>query len=100
MPDLSDSSSNSDDGHVSGNAGGYVTVNDRGSGYNDKDDNNEEWAFWEDDNEFFMLSRQMPVSPDEFVIRYFSANMFEETAAENNRYMSTQETSTIWICSH
>jgi hypothetical protein len=29
----------------------------------------------------------MPVSPEEFFMLYFSANLFEEIAAENNRYI-------------
>jgi hypothetical protein len=53
-PDLNDSCCNSDHGQVSGNAGGdYVG----GGGYNDKDDN-KDWA---------PRSRQMPISPDEFL---------------------------------
>jgi hypothetical protein len=59
-----DSCSNSDDGQVSGNVGGDVGVNDSGSGYNDEDDDNEDWALREEDNnDFYVISRQMPVSP-------------------------------------
>jgi hypothetical protein len=41
--DLSDSCK-SDNGQASRNIGGDVAVNDSGSGYNDEDDENEDWA--------------------------------------------------------
>jgi hypothetical protein len=83
-PDLGDGCSNSDDGQVCGNVGG-----------------NEDWALWdEDSHDFYMMrfrasssykpprSRKMPVSSDKFFMLYFNANLFEQTAAEANRYIT------------
>jgi hypothetical protein len=98
-PGLSDSC-NSDDDQVNANVGGGNSGNEDGGccsgGYNDEDDDDdEEWALWyEYNHDLYMVSfrassgykpprsRQMPVSPDEIFMLYFSANLFEEIAAE------------------
>jgi hypothetical protein len=77
-PDLRDSFSNFDEGEVE-NVGGDGGGNDGRGGYND-DDDNEDWAPWDENSDnFYMIlfratsayksprSRQMPVSPDEFL---------------------------------
>jgi hypothetical protein len=85
--DLSDSCSNSD---------GQATANDSGndgrgggcsSGYNEKDDANEYWALWEEnDHDFYVIpfcgssgynplqNGQMPVSAHDFLC-FFSATL-------------------------
>jgi hypothetical protein len=48
-PVLSDRCSNSSDGQVSGNVDGEDGGNDGASGgYNDEDDDNEDWALWDE----------------------------------------------------
>jgi hypothetical protein len=96
-PDLSDSGGNYDDGQASTN------VVDCGGGGddNDEDDTNDDWAVWEEnDHDFYKIpfrassgykpprNRQMPIFPCEFFRLFFSATMFDEIAAETNRYVS------------
>jgi hypothetical protein len=98
-PDLSDSGGNSDDAQACTNV-----VDDGGGGGGDDndedDDTNDDWALWdENDHDFCKIpfrassgkktprNGQMPVSACEFFRQFFSATLFDEIAAETNRYV-------------
>jgi hypothetical protein len=94
-PDLSDSGGNSDDGQASTNV-----FDDDGDGGDDNVED-DDWALWDEyDHDFCKIpfrassgykppqNGQMPVSPCEFFRLLFSATLFDEIAAETNRYVS------------
>jgi hypothetical protein len=96
--DMSDSGGNSDDGQASIN----VDDDDGGGGDdNDEDDTIDDWAFSdENDHDFCKIpfrassgykpprNGQIPVSPCELFQLFFSATLFDDIAAETNRYLS------------
>jgi hypothetical protein len=104
---LSGSGGNSDDGQASTNEDEDDDDDDDedgdggGGDDNDEDDTNDDWAIWdENDHDFCKIpfrassgnkpprNGQMPVSPREFFRLFFSASLFDEIAAETNRYVS------------
>jgi hypothetical protein len=103
-PDLSDSGGSSDDGKASTNVDDDDEDGDGGGGGgddNDDDDTNDDWAVWDkNDHDFCKIpfraslgykpprNGQMPVSPCEFFRLFFSATLFDEIAAEPDRYVS------------
>jgi hypothetical protein len=95
---LSDSGGNSDDGQASTNVDDDDEDGDGGGGDDDEDDTNDDWAVWDkNDHDFCKIpfhassgykpprNGQMPVSPCEFFQLFFSATLFDKTAAETNR---------------
>jgi hypothetical protein len=100
---LSDSCSNSADSQASANVDGDGNGGSGGGGYDDED-----WAFQdENDHNFYMIlfrassgykppqKRQIFVSLNKLLMLFFSANLFEETAAETNRYVSKKPYATL-----